>query len=124
MMIRIAARTIELTKKEMAEASRFGSKVYEDLQKARHDYPGFQVICQPRKGSQKRVTYKGLTYEYMERYIAAHDEDGSVMLEYQMLRGISDKPTEEMPVAYTYMQMQKWFLGKYDAVAKFYEKAA
>ena len=124
MMIRIASRKIELTKKEMAEASRFGSKSYRDLQKARHDNPGFQVVCVPRKGNNKRITYKGLTYDYMERYIAAHDEDGSVMEEYQMLRGISNNPAEEMPVAYTYMQMQKWFLRRYEAVAKFYGDTA
>ena len=124
MMIHIASRKIELTKKEMAEASRFGSKAYKDLQKARHDNPGFQVVCNPGKGRQKRTTHKGLTYEYMERYIAAHDEDGSVMAEYRMIRGISDNPAEEMPVAYTYMQMKRWFLNKYEAVAKFCNEVA
>ena len=67
-------RTITLTKKEMTTARHFGSDNYKALQEARRDYPGFAVITATRKVTTQRETYKGLTYEYMEKYIKAHDD--------------------------------------------------
>lgn len=122
MIINSATRTISLTKKEMTAASRFGSDNYKALQEARRDYPGFTVTTITRKVNTQRETYKGLTYAYMEKYIIAHDDDQqSIMAEYKMYRGISDDPLMYIPNPYTYHEMKEWFLGKFEAVAKFYE---
>ena len=66
MTINSAARTISLTKKEMTAASRFGTVEYQNLQAARRDYPGFEVVTITRKVKTTRETYKGLTYDFME----------------------------------------------------------
>ena len=85
MIINYAAHTITLTKKEMTAASRFGSDEYKELQTARRDYPGFTVTTAIRKVNTQRETYKGLTYAYMEKYIAAHDDEAcTIMAEYRM----------------------------------------
>lgn len=115
-------RTITLTKKEMTTARHFGSDNYKALQEARRDYPGFAVITATRKVTTQRETYKGLTYAYMEKYIKAHDDEScTIMAEYKMYRGTSDDPAMQLPDHYTYRQMRTWFLGKFEAVAKFYE---
>ena len=116
-----STRRIILNKKEMAAARRVGTPKYKELQTARRDYPGFAVTTKASKVNQ-RETYKGLTYEYMEKYIKAHDDEScTIMAEYKMYRGTSDDPAMQLPDHYTYRQMRTWFLGKFEAVAKFYE---
>ena len=48
-----------------------------------------------RAASKKKESFKGLTYAYMEKYIANHDDDNqTIMREYEMLRGISAEAEE------------------------------
>ena len=61
----------------------------------------------------------------MERYIQAHDdEQKTIWTEYKIYRGEPLDPKDEIPVPYTYREMREWFLGKYEAVAKFYKNIA
>ena len=124
MRINLTKRIIVLTKKEMTAASRYGSDAYKELQNARRDNPGFEIVTITRTVKTKRETYKGLTYEYMEKYIKSHDEEGTIWREYKIYRGEPLDPKDEIPVPYTYKEMREWFLGKYEAVAKFYENVA
>ena len=125
MTINATARTISLTKKEMTAARHVGTPEYKELQTARRDYPGFAVTTITRKVNTLRETYKGLTYAYMEKYIKTHDDaEETIWAEYMMYRGTPIDPADELPVPYTYNQMKVWFLGKYEAIAKFYENIA
>ena len=125
MTIDFAARTIVLTKKEMTAARHYGSVAYKDLQKARRDNPGYEVITVTRTVKTQRETYKGLTYAYMEKYIKSHDDaEETIWREYMIYRGTPIDPADELPVAYNYNQMKTWFLGKYKEIAKFYENIA
>ena len=125
MKINMFEREIVLTKKEMTAASRYGSDAYKELQNARRDYPGYEVVIVTKTVKTQRETYKGLTYEYMEKYIKTHDDEaGTIWREYKIFRG---KPLDEkdlIPVPYTYREMREWFLEKYKAVAEFYENIA
>lgn len=122
MTINESSRTITLSKKEMTAARHFGSDAYAKLQEARRDYPGFAVTTITRKVKTQREAYKGLTYAYMEKYIAAHDDEAcTIMAEYRMYRGTSEDPTAQLPDPYTYSEMKEWFLGKFEDIAKFYE---
>ena len=113
-------RTLEITKKFDKASSRYGSDEYNELQNALAQNAGFKVVVKTST-SKKKETYKGLNYEYMEKYIKAHDEDGSIMEEYKMLRGIGEEAEEAFAVSLSYHEMKEWFLGKFEAVAKFYE---
>ena len=75
-------RTIELTKTFATASSKFGSPEYEQLQMARKDYPNYKVVTITRKAPKSdKPTFKGLTYEYMEKYIKSHDNAEENMAE-------------------------------------------
>ena len=71
--------TIEMSKSAYKAATRFGSEVYEEVQKARAAYPTYKVV--EKSVSSKKVSeYKGLTYGYMEAYIAKHDDEEKTIM--------------------------------------------
>ena len=93
--ITVSARThsLVLTKSFAAKATIFGSDEYKMLQEARRDYPGYKVTV--GKTKEAKNIYAGLDYDYMEKYIKAHDDDKqSIINEYLMLRGKSDDALE------------------------------
>ena len=88
------ARTIEMTKKFEKAASRVGSDEYKRLQEARRDYPTYKEVVKTSTAKSKE-SFKGLTYKYMKKYIAAHDDEAkTIMAEFEMLRGTSDEAKE------------------------------
>ena len=117
-------RTIEMTKKFAAASSKFGTEVYKTLQEVRRDYPSYKVVTITRKASKSDSSaFKGLTYEYMEKYIAGHDdEEKSIMLEYMMLRGESEEAEEAFAESASYQEIKDWFLDTFPAIAEFHKK--
>ena len=118
-------QTIEMSKKFAKAAAVFGSKEYRQLQEVRQDYPNFRVVTVSRKAVAKKETVKGLSYEYMERYIQKYDDDKkSIMAEYLMLRGKTAEAEEALAESCTYLEMREWFLKKFPALAQFHEARA
>ena len=118
-------QTIEMSKKFAKAAAVFGSKEYRQLQEVRQDYPNFRVVTVSRKAVAKKETVKGLSYEYMERYIQKYDDDKkSIMAEYLMLRGKTAEAEEALAESCTYLEMREWFLKKFPAIAQFHEARA
>ncbi len=117
-------RTIEMTKKFAAASSKFGTEEYKTLQEVRRDYPSYKVVTIARKASKSDSSaFKGLTYEYMEKYIAGHDdEEKSIMLEYMMLRGESEEAEEAFAESASYQEIKDWFLDTFPAIAEFHKK--
>ena len=113
-------RTIEVTKKLYIASSRFGTKEYSELQQVRRDYPTYTVVVIARKT--KSVEFKGLTYNYMEKYIASHDADGSIMEEYKMLTAKSEDAENACAEAVAYTDVKDWFLDKYPEIENFHDK--
>ena len=62
MTIRYTTNTIEMTKKFAKAAEKFGSDEYKSLQEAKRDNPTFKVVIVSRKATEKKDSYKGLTY--------------------------------------------------------------
>ena len=94
------------------------SDEYELLQKIKMENPGFTVSRRQIKSIPKKDTYKGLTYEYMKKYIKLHEtkeeaEKVIAYLEDQIL--ISKCHGQRL----RYPTIKKWFLAKYPEVAKF-----
>lgn len=117
-------RTIEMTKKFAAASSKFGTEEYKTLQEVRRDYPSYKVVTITRKVSKSDSSaFKGLTYEYMEKYIAGHDdEEKSIMLEYMMLRGESEEAEDAFAESASYQEIKDWFLDTFPAIAEFHKK--
>ena len=120
MFINEKKNAIELTKKEAKAAAKFGTPEYKALQEARKDYPGFKTVTITAKTPAKKDTFKGLTYEFMESYIKAHDEE--LMAEYLNLRGLSDEAKENLAEVHSYAAMKKWFLKNFPAIKEYHEK--
>ena len=123
MKINYRNNTIEMSKKFANAAAKFGTAEYHALQEARHDYPNFKVVTVSRKAAKQKESYKGLTYDYMKTYIAAHDDDQkSIMTEFEMLRGTSAEAQEALAESASYKEIKEWFLKKYPAIAEFHKK--
>ena len=122
MFINAAKKTIELSKTETAAAAKYGSDAYNDLQNARRDNPSFKVVTVIRKSNTKRDTYKGLTYDYMEAYIAKHDDEaGSTMAEFDNFLARSDEAKEALAEPCSYNEVKDWFLNRYPEIRAFHE---
>ena len=105
--IKFDAKTIEITKTFANKASHFGSEEYHALRTAMCDLPDFEVAI--KVTAKPRRTYmKGLSYEFMESFIALNDEDGSIMQDFQCLRqGCS------------YAEIKRWFFANFPEVNNF-----
>ena len=116
------SRSLEVSKKFYEKASRYGSDEYAMLRQARLDFPNYKVVVVARKASTtNQPTFKGLTYEYMEAYIIAHDdEEKTTMTAYLNLRGETEEAVEAGVASQTYMAIKTWFLEKYPAIATFH----
>ena len=103
-------RTIEMPSKKYATAaSKFGTDEYKALQEARRDYPAYRVVTSARKP--RKIEFAGLTYSYMEKYIASHDdEEQSIMKEYMDLRAMTDAAEEHLAESASYQEIKDRFL--------------
>ena len=123
--ITVSARThsLVLTKSFAAKAAIFGSDEYKMLQEARRDYPGYKVTV--GKTKEAKNIYAGLDYDYMEKYIKAHDDDAqSIMNEYLMLRGESEEAKAIHARSASFLEIRSWFLKTFPAIEAFYTKRA
>lgn len=121
MFINNKKMAIEMTKKFAAAARKFGTQEDKDLQEVRKDYPSYKLVIVTRKTTAKKDNYKGLTYEYMEKYISSHNGDGKIMAEYQDLRSLSERAKETLSKPCSYREMRAWFLKTYPEITKFHE---
>lgn len=112
---------IEITKAFEKAASRFGSPEYTDLRQAMNDNPNYKVVVNKRKSAS--TSYKGLTYDFMENYIKAHDdENGTTMAEFNSLRATSEEAKAIGAEAMTYGEIKAWFFQQYPVFAEFQKK--
>lgn len=84
-------KKIEMSKTEAKAAGKINSEKFNELHTLRAMYPTFEIEIKV-SAAKKKPDYKGLTYDYMKKYIAAHDdEQKSIMAEFEMLRGTSEE---------------------------------
>lgn len=110
-------RTIEMTKAFEKKASVYGSEEYMILQAARKDYPSYKPVVKKVNTGDRM---KGLTFEYMEKYIAAHDvevkTDDKTMKASEAFRLMTGKDVDDVIVQSTYGEIKSWFLEIYPEV--------
>ena len=110
---------IVLSKATAKAASVFNSPEYNDLQKARRDYPDFRVEV---KKTAKKDNYKGLNFKFMEKYIEQNDnENKSIMAEYNLLRG-RNEDGDVVSDAASYGEVRSWFLDTFPEVEEYRNK--
>lgn len=100
--------TIEITKTFAQKASRVGSPEYYELLEVRHNFPKLKVVINQTKS---KDSFKGLTYEYMKKYIQTHDDGkGSNMAVFNELRGKGDDAEGAMADSMSYGEIKLWLL--------------
>ena len=105
-------RTIEVTKSFDKAASRFGTREYEAMQQVRKDYSSFTVVVKTVRT--KADHFKGLTYDFMEKYIKAHNAD--LLSEFYTLTGKDSN--DEFAVSASYGEVRQWFLNQFDTFSR------
>lgn len=105
-------KVIEVTKAFEKKARMYGTKEYEDLQIVRRDYPNFKVIT---KAARKNTDgFKGLTFEYMEKYIKEHIEEKDLLTEFYKKCGRNEIGENiEFLKSEPYAKVKRWFLERY-----------
>ena len=126
--ISVRSRSLVLSKSFATKAAIFGTDEYKMLQEARRDYPDYKVTVGKTKATKtdkEQDIFKGLNYDYMEKYIEAHDdEEKSIMAEYLDLRGKSAEAKELQAGSASFLEIRSWFLNTFPAIEAFYAKRA
>ena len=118
----LMSKKIEMSKTEAKAAGKINSEKFNELNTLRTMYPTFEIEIKA-SAAKKKSDYKGLTYGYMAKYIASHDDDEqSIMAEFEMLRGISAEAQEALADSASYKEIKEWFLKKFPAIAEFHKK--
>ena len=89
------------------------SEEYKLLRKVMEDHPDYAIVKREIKKNPNKESYWGLTYEFMDRYIASHDESGELMKIYKELRLRAECHSIR------YAHIKKWFLGVYPEIDDF-----
>lgn len=76
----VMKKEIRMSKIAYKAACLVGSAEYEALHQIRRENSDFNLVVETRKSNND--PFKNLTFEYMKKYIAGHDEDGKIMAEY------------------------------------------
>lgn len=98
--------------------SNASSEEYAQLQSVRRDYPDYMVTTRTIARNSHKETYAGLTYEYMENYIIAHEKGDDVLEvldEYNQLQLIAECHSKSR----RYPVIKRWFLAKYPEIRDF-----
>lgn len=106
--------TIELSKAYSKLAYCPGTDEYKQLQEARRDYPNYRVVTVKQKGAAVKADFANLSFDFMDKYIASHDEKGDLMPVYRTLRGL-----DENGVAVDYQTIKDWFLNTFPEFEQF-----
>lgn len=113
-------RTIEINKATATAAAKFGTEAYKLLQEARRDNPGYRVVTVAKKTA--KPTFKGLTFDYMKKYIEKHDDaEKSIMAEYLFLRGESAEAKDVNADSASYGEIKDWFFETFPEIEKFHK---
>lgn len=104
-----------LISKAFAKASmQINSEEYKTLLDVKTAYADYSIVQREIKKNPQKESYRGLTYEYMERYIELHDgRNSKVMNEYQEKRLIAQCHSIR------YAHIKKWFLETYPEIEDF-----
>ena len=111
--------TIEMTKQFAKASGVFGSDAYKMLLEAKNELPTYTVVVKETPKSRKpRDNYKGLTYDYMERYIKDKPNHEDILKEFNELRGISTE-YEAIMKKTSYLKVKKWFLTTFPEIDEY-----
>ena len=101
--------TATVTKAFLKEAETIGSDAYVKLVKLRNDHPGLKVKAREIAKNEDRVSYDGLTYQYMREFIDAWEGDNAAAALGKLEKTIELSKSYRAP----YLYVRNWFLKMY-----------
>jgi len=110
-------KKIRLPKAFAKASGKYGSEEYILLLEMKKDMPNYEVIVETTR-KQPKDNYKGLTYDYMERYIKEKPNHENILKKFNELRGISTEYEAIMKKA-SYLQVKKWFLTTFPEIDEY-----
>ncbi len=112
-------KKIEMTKTEAAAAGTLNSDKYKELQEYRAAYPGFEISI-VKSTAKQCDRFKGLTCEYMEKYIKTHKEE--LLTVFYQLRGLDENGKKQnLAPSVSYGELKMWFLTQFSEIEKMAE---
>lgn len=124
MYANLEKRKVIMTKSEAKAAGKIGTDEFEELREYMAAYPTFTIeIKAPAK---RKTEFSGLNYDYMKKYIAAHDDDDhAIMDEFNTLIAQDKKDNvegSEHLEAASFFKVKTWFLKKFPEIKKYKEE--
>lgn len=110
--VNYAKRTINVSRQFAIRAAKPKSAEYHQLADIQKAFPDYEIVVRTIKKANNEH-YKGLTYSYMEHYIATHKDAEKRMAEYNEIRLRADCHTMK------YGHIKKWFLSAYPQIDDF-----
>lgn len=89
------------------------SEEYKTLLEVMETHPDYKIVKREIRKNPHKESYCGLTYAYMDGYIASHDPTGEIWKAYNELR------LRAACHSIRYAHIKKWFLGVYPEIDNF-----
>ena len=87
--------------------NKVGTEAFKEMLSLMQQFPNYKIQVATRAATKKACDYKGLTFDYMEKYIAAHDDEKkSIMTEYQALRGVTAEAKDALAESCSYKEIK------------------
>lgn len=94
------------------------SKEFKQLLAVRREFPEYQIVTKTISKNPSKESYRGLTYEYMERYIQTQPKAKENMARYSELRFLAECHSIRYPT------IKKWFLETFPEITMFHLNVA
>ena len=104
------AGRIVMDREFAVKSSIYGTQEYDKLQAARRDYPNYTVVRKTIRRNPQKEAFNGLTYEYMEKYMARYNARAEILNKYDEMRFMAQCHSIRYPV------IKKWFLDTFPEV--------
>ena len=103
--INFETEEIIITKKFGKAASQIGTAENKLLQQLRKEFEGFKIVYKTIDKKENKKSYKGLSIEEMERFVAGRSEE-----ELTLFKKVKEVASSKQG---KYAIIKKWFLDKY-----------
>ena len=125
MKINYEKNSIEMTKTEAQHASKVGTNEFKELMELKGYFPDYEITVVQRKQTKraKTVPFKGFTYEFMKAYIEKHDEEGTIIKEFETKRDKYDGVELKGASHKIFIEVRNWFIEQYKDVFEAQYKA-
>ncbi len=94
-----------------------GTSEYMKLMEVRHEFPGFDLVTREFRTNTTQDRHKGLTYDYMRRFIQKYDEENAeeALATFDKMLDIAQAHSKSK----RYPVIKSWFLNRYPDYAEF-----